>query len=296
MHNACANYDFDITNITSDVKNHILVSEKYKVLYCYVPKVACTNWKKIILLLDGKRGNVEVHKFPIPNLSKFSEAEAEQRLRDYRKVIIARNPHGRLLSAYKEKIVNYSPYSEEMRKHFGRIMHINNINYFMRKYYPEKSLVVNMTHKIEENGNTWVSFQEFLRYVSNTEFSLDEPPEEHWREVYKLCNPCAVNFDFIGKLETIGEDTHQILNHLGAKHLTNNFGYNSHPTNSSIDSNVEEAFGQVTEEDIIMFESRFEKDMALFGYKRPAAITKLMSIADDIKLSMVQLEKFFRYI
>ena len=98
------------------------------------------------------------------------------------------------------------------------------------------------------------------------------------------------------QLETIGDDTHQIPNHLGAQHLANSFGYNSHPTNSSIDSYVEEAFGQVTEEDIIKFENRFEKDMALFGYIRPAAITRLMSIADDIKLSMGQLEKFFRYI
>ncbi|KYO28346.1 carbohydrate sulfotransferase 14 [Alligator mississippiensis] len=39
---------------------HILVSDKYRFLYCYVPKVACSNWKRILKVLDGALESVHV--------------------------------------------------------------------------------------------------------------------------------------------------------------------------------------------------------------------------------------------
>jgi hypothetical protein len=33
---------------------HIIVDDRYKVLFCYIPKVACTNLKRVFLLLTGK--------------------------------------------------------------------------------------------------------------------------------------------------------------------------------------------------------------------------------------------------
>ena len=67
------------------------------------------------------------------------------------------------------------------------------------------------------------------------------------------------------------------LKNIGAKHLFEpllNFNFPGHANNSSNPQNVHKAFASVTEEDILQFERRFEKDMKMFGYQRPLAITQ----------------------
>ena len=98
--------------------------------------------------------------------------------------------------------------------------------------------------------------------------------------MYRLCSPCAIHYDFIGNLETLEKDAYYILKNIGAGHLFEplmNFNFPGHATNSSNPQNVREAFASVTEEDILQFERRFEKDMKMFGYQRPLAITQFKS-------------------
>ena len=75
--------------------------------------------------------------------------------------------------------------------------------------------------------------------------------------------------------------------------LTSIMNTKPHATNSSSENKVRDAFTQVTEEDIVQFEKRFEMDMALFGYERPKAITRLRTEAEDLKYSMGKLEDLF---
>lgn len=175
---------------------HILVNDKYKFLYCYVPKVACSNWKRIIKVLDGTLENVDVkikmdHKNDLVFLTDLKPDEIKYRLQHYFKFIFVREPMERLLSAYKNKFGEI----EEYQKKYG----------------------VEIAKRYRKNPGKAkgddITFSEFIRYL------LDEDVEkmnEHWMPVYNLCQPCAVHYDFIGSYERLHTDAHFVLQQIGA--------------------------------------------------------------------------------
>ncbi|XP_060095272.1 carbohydrate sulfotransferase 14 [Heteronotia binoei] len=175
---------------------HILVSDKHHFLYCYVPKVACSNWKRILKVLDGVLENVDVklkmdHKKDLVFLSEMKPEEIRYRLKHYFKFIFVRDPMERLLSAYRNK--------------FGEIKE------YQLKYGVE---IVNRYRK--NPGKTTgddVTFSEFLRYLLDEEV---EKMNEHWMPIYSLCQPCAVRYDFIGSYERLNEDANYVLERVQA--------------------------------------------------------------------------------
>ena len=240
------------------------MSDGHKILYCAIPKIACTNWKTIMLLLNGKTVTKDVHHVHIPSLTDFSAEEVDRRLREYKKLIIVRNPHERLLSAYNDKFVNRKKSSHFVRI-YGPLIMKNTAKYMKRS---------NVNYAIDKE--TEITFQDFVRYVGNVENELSTLDECHWREIYQLCSPCAIQYDYILKLETMSDDVRYILSSINASHLLGVVKATRRPTNSSGGMKVQRAFAQVTE-DVVQFEKRFAKDMSLFDYRRPPSITQFKS-------------------
>uniref|UniRef100_A0A3Q0QWJ4 Carbohydrate sulfotransferase n=1 Tax=Amphilophus citrinellus TaxID=61819 RepID=A0A3Q0QWJ4_AMPCI len=91
---------------------HLIVDDKHSLIYCYVPKVACTNWKRVLMVLTSDGRYTDPLAIPaneahvagnLRTLSEFSVAEINQRLRSYLKFIFVREPFERLVSAYRNK-------------------------------------------------------------------------------------------------------------------------------------------------------------------------------------------------
>lgn len=249
------------SEIIPDKFSNILVDDTHKLLYCVTPKVACTNWKRILLMLSGKVNVTDPNDLPasmvhgefskyLRTLSTYSPEEIEHRVEKYYKFMFVRNPMERLLSAYHNKFtLKYNTY---FHKAFGTKI--------IKRYRQ------NATKDALENG-TGVKFNEFVQYLLDPVTTSVKPFNEHWRQFYQLCRPCLVNYDFIGKYETISEDTVSVLNQL---ELSDLLRFPTKPSKKTQTVNLlSTAYKDISSEDVHRLWELYKVDFAMFGYEYP---------------------------
>ncbi|KAJ8260047.1 hypothetical protein GJAV_G00176460 [Gymnothorax javanicus] len=194
--------------IPEDLK-HLIVDDQHRLLYCYVPKVACTNWKRVLMVLTGDGRYRDPLKIPaneahvagnLRTLSEYSTAEINHRLRTYLKFIFVREPFERLVSAYRNKFTR--SYNTAFHKRYGTKI--------IRRHRP------NPRPEALDRGDD-VSFEEFVYYLVDPHTQREEPFNEHWERVHSLCHPCLIHYDVVGKYETLEQDSHYVLQLAGAE-------------------------------------------------------------------------------
>lgn len=242
-----------------DVQNYwrILVDDKHRVLYCSIPKVACTTFKTFVLNSATGLNDTEfaVHKVKLLKkigfklLNEFAIEDIEYRLANYYKFIIVRHPFDRLVSAYLDKFSN----SDHL---FCR----------SRSKLIKELLEDNVT--IEENGRVRLEFEQFVELIArfyDTRFS-----ERHWQSYFELCHPCNIKYDNIIKLETLSEDLPILLaNYFKSDPSGESTVVSTHKTrpdnvNKLIDTTSR--FSSVDKNVVQKLLSLYEKDLLLFGY------------------------------
>ncbi|KAI4883985.1 hypothetical protein NFI96_003366 [Prochilodus magdalenae] len=148
IHDLCSSnssLDFPGKNRTfDDIPNkeleHLIVDEQHGIIYCYVPKVASTNWKRLMIVLsesllaDGvpyqnpldipveliHRSSLKCtfNKF-LKRYGKYSHDLMKIKLKKYTKFLFVRDPFVRLISAYRNK---FEQKNEHFYKKFAVIM------------------------------------------------------------------------------------------------------------------------------------------------------------------------------
>ena len=279
LNNYCANtkrpqVDWsDWLNSHPNWLNNILISDKHKLLYCYIPKVSSTTWKTAFLYLNGEFHLGEhlpkgiIHQ-RTTNLAKYARQknltfdELRMRLDTYTSFLFVRNPFIRALSAYRHKFLTHDGplvirlYESKM-KEYGRQTHqVNNGK-------PE----TNEASSQEEH--TRVTFPEFVKFLSDhTERMYFD---EHWAPFSDICAPCQMNYTIIGKLETIETDARFIFDKIGVAELAD-LGEKkaSHATHSDGSDEIRQFYSTLSEEDIDGLKRKYFDDCHLFDYDFPA--------------------------
>ncbi|XP_013414722.1 carbohydrate sulfotransferase 11-like [Lingula anatina] len=232
------------------------VDDRHSLIYCEIPKVGCTNFKRLMYGLTANAditeykdiGAYEVHykyqKFLVP-LSDFSEFGIKFRLANYLKVVLVRHPFERLVSAYRNKLEKLSAFSRQIGAY---------IKPFMRS--------PGMKSAPQEGDG--ISFAAFVKYINVYSQLSTKPFNPHWRTYNELCNPCDVKYDVIVRYETIQHDVSMLLKLL---RVAEKFKYPDGDMSSVSSAGVWRSyFANVPSSDLNELKGIYKLDAKLFNY------------------------------
>ncbi|XP_036101833.1 carbohydrate sulfotransferase 13 [Molossus molossus] len=210
LRHACSHHTRRQRLLQPEDLRHVLVDDTHGLLYCYIPKVACTNWKRVLLAMSSLTSQdpqaIPAHEAHapgrLPSLADFSPTEINWRLRDYLAFLFVREPFERLASAYQNKFKR--PYSAAFQRHYGTRI--------VRRLRPHP-------HPDALARGHDVRFAEFLAYLLDPRTRRNEPFNEHWERAHALCHPCRLRYDVVGKFETLAEDAAFVLGLVGVPGL-----------------------------------------------------------------------------
>ncbi|XP_049886586.1 carbohydrate sulfotransferase 11 [Pectinophora gossypiella] len=236
---------------------HILVNDEHKLLYCYVPKVACTNWKRILMILAGKSNDTDVLSITASiahtpglfrNLSTVAKPECDIMLENYHKMIIVRNPFERLLSAFRNKLEGEMQSAKYFQDRVGRRI--------------IKAFRENPSNESLELGHD-VTFKEFVLFLTNKSEELaDVVNNEHWQPITNLCHPCLIKYTLVGKYETLLDDSQLALHTINASHIQ--FPHLAHTSGTS--EKLHTYFSQLDLPLIRKLYKLYKHDYRIFNY------------------------------
>lgn len=186
----------------------------------------------------------------IKDISSYHPKKALSILENYYKVMFVRDPWERLLSAYIDKFTKINKYNEYFHMKYGRRI----IKYF-RKNSTMKSL----------NKGRNVTFPEFVKFVRN-QWEKGERMNAHWAPMVKLCQPCKVQYDFIGKFETFSEDSSVVLSRITQHNCNGTISNTGYKHVSPTRKLLFKYYGKLNHDDLLSLQKIYHYDFRAFGY------------------------------
>ena len=120
-----------------------------------------------------------------------------------------------------------------------------------------------------------VTFVEFLTFL--TKGGLTSDP--HWLPINTKYHPCSIPYDFIGKLETVDDDTTYLFKLLNVDDLVSYRGAYNH-TGSGDDALLRQFYGNIPNDIITKVAKLYDADFRIFGYRIPKNNSDFISPED----------------
>ena len=248
----CKKHNRNADTVLGKDLHYFDVFRSRKVIYCFIPKVSSSNWKKELSALVQEDKQIYKGSFK-NNLSKFPRQEVEPMLKNYFTFLFVRDPMERVLSAYKSKFIKDNKYFHQK---YGRGI--------IKQFRP------NASKQVLETGSG-VTFPEFTRHVVET-----QSRNEHWQSFDKLCHPCAVNYDFIGRFENLYEEADYLIKKAGIDDRVSSDAFHS----SNTPAEMLHYYSQIPKERILQMAKIYDSDYKLFGYSFPGQLAPLFNSTD----------------
>jgi hypothetical protein len=196
---------------------HLLYDDNKKIIFCYIPKVGCSNWKRMFVVLNGILPPTPSTKRPPENilfsakrLFDLSASQRAWRLKNYYKFMMVRNPLERLVSAYLNKI--YPPIDMLHKYVFPE-----REKYYMLKYF-ERERFLNWT-KTRQPTQISPSFESYIKFITNARLQPGVRLNEHLESMTTLCQPCVFDYDYYANFKYLPEDANRFMDKFGIPHF-----------------------------------------------------------------------------
>lgn len=221
----------------------VFVDDEAKLYFCNVLKVASTTLSTDLMQFifhDKRRITDNVHAKIAKNMTRMSPTYYDiQKRSQYFKFLFVRHPFTRLISFFNDKTKGH----------------------YMRTLLLDK--IVKKQRNVNEVAPDMIpTFAEFVMYLLKTDPLKYNP---HFTPYSLMCQPCIVEYDFIGRLESFNEDRRHLFQQLNWT-SPGSVDYNSWLHNKQSHTKYTEYFSQLTKEQVRQLYYKYFYDFELFDY------------------------------
>ncbi|XP_033629147.1 carbohydrate sulfotransferase 10-like [Asterias rubens] len=272
-------YQYDALNQPKTL-NNLYVIPSHRLIYCSIPKVSSTSWKRLFLKMSNISDSMEaigqaqshaIAKQNFRTLASYPAHEARKLLAAYTTFFFVRDPFARLLSAYQDKFQNDYPASKVFRRTWSEKI--------IRFTAPSPAVLGKRLRTQRRNDGTLnVTFSQFARFVSlggDDAKAQKKRGNVHWIPMYAMCQPCLIDYDYIGHYDSVRTDADFILTSAGVDRALRFPNFTTNPTGSSNPSTLFRYYSTLTKYEIEDVYKHFSLDFDLFSFEIPTVISHL---------------------